>query len=72
VNRQRKEVSVAEALTDPNRLFCGRSRRGEVAGSLVLEHRRQEQVAAFGALTLVLEEPLRAPEPARGRADLAT
>ncbi len=71
VDREREEVAVAEALADANGLLCGRGCRGEVSGGLVLEHRRQEQVAALGALALVLEEPLCAAEPARRRADLA-
>ena len=71
VDREREEVSVTEALADANGLACGFGGRGEVARRLVLEHRRQEQVAALGTLALVLKEPLCTAQPARRRADLA-
>ena len=72
VDREREEVPVAEPLADAKRLACCGRCRGEVAGRLMLEHHWQQQVAALGALILVLEEPLRAAQPARSRADLAT
>ena len=72
MNRECEEVAITEALTDANSFACGRGRLGEVPGRLVLEHQRQEQVAALGAFTLVLEEPLCTAEPPSRRADLAT
>ena len=72
VDREREEVAVAEALADANRFACGCGCGCEVPGRLVLEHRRQEQVAALGAVAFVLEKPLCAAQPARCRADLAT
>ena len=71
VDREGEQVTVAEALTDPNGLPGDRRRCCEVSGGLVLEHRGQKQIAVLGALGLVLEEPLRASEPACRRADLA-
>ena len=71
LDREREEISVAEALADANGFACGCGSRGEVSRRLVLEHRRQEQVAALGTLTLVFEEPLCTAQPARRRADLA-
>src|SRR5581483_4702078 len=49
----------------------GRSSRSEVRDGLVLEHHGQEQIAVLGALGLVLEQTVRASEPACRRADLA-
>ena len=71
VDREGEQVAIPEALADTNGLARDRGSRGEVAGGLMLEHHRQEQVPALGALGLVLEQPLRAPEPARRRPDLA-
>jgi hypothetical protein len=71
VDREREQVAVAEAPGDPNGLSRDRSSRGEVPRGLVSEHLGQEQVAVLGALGLVLEEPLRASEPAGRRADQA-
>ena len=72
VDREREQVAVLEAFADVNGFACSFGGRGEVPGRLVLEHRRQEQVAALGTLPLVLEEPLCAAQPARRRSDLPT
>ena len=67
---QREEISVAEPLADAHRLL-GDGRGGrEVSLRLVPEHGGQEQVPAFRALALVLDESLRAAEPAARGADL--
>jgi hypothetical protein len=42
MDREREEISVAEALTDANSIACGFGGRGKVSSRLVLEHRRQE------------------------------
>jgi hypothetical protein len=71
VNREREQVAVAEALTDPYGFPRDGGCRGEIAGDLVPEHHREEQVATLGALALLLEEALRAPEPAARRSEQA-
>ena len=74
VDREREQIAIAESLADANCLLryggCG----GEVSGGLVLEHRRQEQVPALGAVAL---RPRRAvargrASRSRGRSHLAT
>ena len=71
VGRKGEEVLVAEAPSDR----CGGARRGgrrlPVACRRVPEHVGNQRVAALDAIPLALEEPLRAPEPARGRPHLA-
>jgi len=71
MDREREQIPVAEALADANGLCRGLACGGKVARGLVLEHEREEQVAALGALALVLEDPLRAAEPAGSRTDAA-
>ena len=62
------QVRIAAALADRGGLRRGRVRSLEVARGKVLLHDRQQQIAALGALVLlVLEQPLGAGDPA-GRA----
>ena len=56
---ERRPLRVAETLGHRGSLRRDGGRRGEVAGRLVLEHERHEQVAALHDLRrLVLEQPL--------------
>ena len=66
---EREQVGVAEALADRGRLGRGGDRGLVVAGRLVLEHPRQQEVALLDAVAvLALDEPPRAlrTSPPRG------
>ena len=72
VKREREEIGIAETLRQLGGSGRGQRRRFGIAARLVLEHERQQQVAALDALLLlVLEQPLPAREPARPARDLA-
>ena len=66
------QVRVPATLADLGGLRRGRVRSLEVARGKVLLHDRQQQIAALGALVLlVLEQPLGAGDPAGRGAHLA-
>ena len=71
LDREGKQVPVAEVLGDANSLFCDRRGRGEVPGCFVAEHPRQEQISLLDALARRLDESLSPSEPSSRRADLA-
>ena len=65
VHCDREEVAVAEALPDRCRLTGDGRSSLEVAGRLVTEHERDEQIALLGRFPgPPVEEPLRPCEPA--------
>jgi hypothetical protein len=67
------QVRIPAALADLGSLSGGRVRSLEVARGKVLFHDRQQQIAALGAFVLfVLEQPLRAGDPAGRGAHLST
>jgi hypothetical protein len=66
------QVRILAALADRGGVGRGRVCSLVVAGGKLLLHDRQQQVALLGALVLLLlQQPLRAPEPARRAADVA-
>ena len=71
VGRKGEEVLVAEAPSDRRGGARRGGRRLPVACRPVPEHVGNQRVAALDAIPLALEEPLCAPEPARGRPHLA-
>ena len=69
---ERVQVHLAEARADRRRLGRDAGRGLDIAGGLVLEHVRQQEVAPFHAVTvLALDEPAGAPEPPGRTAELA-
>jgi hypothetical protein len=67
-----EQVRVAEALSDRGGLTRGDGSRLPVAAGLLLEHGRQQEVAALDpVLPLAVEQPLGAAQPATRPADLS-
>ena len=72
VQRDRGEVGVGEALRDLDRRAGRRARRLVVAGLLLVEHGRDEQIALLRARGAVrIDETLGATEPAHRGPELA-
>ena len=72
VHREREEIAIAEALADLHRSGSGRGRALEVAGRVVLEGDRHQEIAALDAvLGHLIDQALCAAEPSRSRAHLA-
>jgi hypothetical protein len=68
-----EQIAVTEALGDRRRVRRGRRGGLELAHRLMPERERHEQVSLLDAvLAHLLDEPLRAPEPAGPAAHLAT
>ena len=67
-----EQIRVAEALADRGGLAGGGGSRLPIAARLLLEHGRQQEVAALDpVLPLALEQPLGAAQPATRPADLS-
>ena len=72
VGGEGEQVRVAEALSDRGGLARGGGSRLPVAARLLLEHGRQQEVAALDpVLPLAVEQPLGAAQPATRPADLS-
>jgi hypothetical protein len=71
VRCEREQVGIAGASAGRHGLRGGGHRALEVAGSLPAEHLGEQQVPAFGAVVLVLEQALGPPQPATTAAQVA-
>ncbi len=72
VQREGEQVGVDEALGDRDGLGSGGVCGLELASGLLPHHHGQQEIPALDAVALALDDPPRAPEPATGRAELAT
>ena len=72
VRGEREEIAVTELGADRRRFRRDTRCALQIAGRLPLKDDGQEQISTFGAAALVLDEALRACEPAAGCAELST